>query len=128
MNKENNNIDFLEYELDGMNTIGILNESLFYENQSYSGDIEETEIPLKNINKIEFKPKRINRERTKSNLIGDFIWTILDSGAHPTEVEYDMPELIIHFRNENGIRKDILKIKNRNLTEKIYKEIKSKIY
>ena len=128
MKTENNKIDFLEYELDGMNTIGILNGSLFYESESYGGDIEETEIPLKNIYKIEFKPKRINKGKTKSNLIGDFIWTILDSGAHPTTVEYDIPELIIRFKNENGIRKDILKIKNKNITKEIYEEIKSKIY
>ncbi|MDG1812130.1 MAG: hypothetical protein P8H13_09365 [Polaribacter sp.] len=128
MKTENNKIDFLEYELDGMNTIGILNGSLFYESESYGGDIEETEIPLKNIYKIEFKPKRINKGKTKSNLIGDFIWTILDSGAHPTTVEYDIPELIIRFKNENGIRKDLLKIKNKNITKEIYEEIKSKIY
>ena len=36
MKTENNKIDFLEYELDGMNTIGILNGSLFYESESYA--------------------------------------------------------------------------------------------
>ena len=128
MKTENNKIDFLEYELDGMNTIGILNGSLFYECENYSGDIKETEIPLRNIYKIEFKPKRINKGKTKSNLIGDFIWTILDSGAHPTRAEYDIPELIIRFKNENGVSKDILKIKHKNITKEIYEEIKSNIY
>ena len=128
MNKDSNKNDILEFKLDGMNTIGILNESLFYESENYSGDIEGIEIPLKNINKVEFKTKRINREKTKSNIFWSFIWTLLNSGAYPTNVEYQIPELIIRFRNENGVRKDILKIKNRNITKEIYEEIKSKTY
>ena len=128
MNKDSNENDILEFKLDGMNTIGILNKSLFYECENYSGDIEEIEIPLKNINKVEFKTKRINREKTKSNIFWSFIWTLMNSRAYPTNAEYHVPELIIRFRNENGVRKDILKIKNRNITKEIYEEIKSKIY
>ena len=127
MSEKGDTVDHLKFELDGMTIIGIVDGSFFYERENYSGDLEEVEIPLKNIHKVEFKGKRVNQERTRDNLIGDFIWTILDSGAHPTEVEYDKPELTVHFRNENGVRKDTLKISNRNLTEKIYEELKSKI-
>jgi hypothetical protein len=127
MNEIKNKVDYLKYELDGMNTIGILDGSFFYESENYSGDVEETKIPIENINRVEFKEKKVNQKKTKGNLISNFLWTILDSGAHPTQIEYDKPELTIHFRNENGVRKDTLKIKNRNLTEKIHKEIESKI-
>ena len=101
----------------------------FYVYMNYTGgNFAELETDANGDYKIEFKPKRINKGKTKSNLIGDFIWTILDSGAHPTRAEYDIPELIIRFKNENGVRKDILKIKHKNITKEIYEEIKSKIY
>ena len=127
MSEKRNIVDYLKFELDGMTTIGIVGGFFFYERENYSEGKEEIEIPLQNIQKVVFKDKRVNREKTRNNLIGDFILTILNSGAHPTEIEYDKPELTVHFVNENGAQEDTLRISNRNMTKEIYDAIESKI-
>ena len=123
---ENNyeNLELLKIEIDSRTILGIFEETLFYEKEDFNGDLNELQIPLENIKQIEFKDKRVNTEKTKGNLIGDFLWTVLDSGAHPTTVEYKNPEIIIEYSLNEQKGKKFLKIENRKINKEIFEKIK----
>lgn len=73
-----------------------MEQTLYYEKVYFNGDLEKLQIPLENIKQIKFKEKRVDFEKTKGNLIGDFALTLLSSTANPTTIEYQNPEIIIH--------------------------------
>ena len=119
--------DFLKIEIDSRTTIGIIKETLYYEKEDYDGEVHEIEIPLCNIKELQFNDKTVDVQATKENLIGDFISTIIDSGSHPTRVEYKYSEMIIKYVVEGDRSWKSLKIKNRLLTKEMYNQIHGKV-
>ena len=117
----------IKIEIDSRTIIGIVEKTFYFEREDFNGDLEELEINLENIGKIEYKEKRINSEKTKSNLIGDFLLTILDSGAHPTTVEVENPEIIIEYFSKLKKERKFLRIKNRKINREIFEKIKEGI-
>ena len=127
MERNNKNSNPIKIEIDSRTIIGIVEKTLYFEREDFSGDLEEIEIPLENIEKIEFKEKRINAEKTKGNLIGDFLLTVLDYGARPTTVEYENPEIIIEYFYNEKKGKKLLKIKNTLVNKAMFEKLKKGI-
>ena len=127
MEKNYNNLNLFKIEIDSRNMIGILEKTLYYEKEDFLGELEEVEIPLENIKKIKYTEKKVDTGKTKSNLIGDFLLTILDSGAHPTTVEYKKPTITIEYLSKDKRGTEYLKIENKLLTKEIYENLKRKV-
>ena len=74
-----------------------MEKTLYFKKENFRGNLEALEIPLERIHEIRIKKKHVNKEKIKTDLIGDFLLTILNARAHPEPLEYESPTIIIDY-------------------------------
>lgn len=101
--------------------ISVGSDILHYEEIEASGSIIKADIKISKIKQIKYIKKEIDTQETGCNLFINFIFTLLDSGSHPSTVKHTIPKLIIKYSDEDTIKHHF--VINNNLTRDIYKQL-----
>ncbi|WP_274474591.1 hypothetical protein [Mangrovimonas aestuarii] len=127
MDNDSHSKNFDQIKIDNRITLKFLDKTLFYKELNYSDNLEEIAIPFESIKEIKFEDKQVDLKKTKSNIIKNLFFTLLNSGAYPTDFAIKNPKIIIRYTENTDPRWKRLVISNRLITSEIFDKIKSKI-
>ena len=110
-------------DIDSQSYFEITDEILYYQEEEASGNIIDIEMNIKEIKYINFKKKEVIHVGNGCNV---FIAYLFAQPVTEIEQSYTLPQIIITYVKDKKLQ--TLKVINNNLSEKLYKELKSSVF